>query len=393
MFLLAPPFVSDWLVQTLKQKQYPVIKNEVAANMLKDVKGLHWIEENEAVAILNNTPNCRIYSNSENALDWLIEALPEHPFTTYSRVFKDKAAFRSIVQDLFPNFYFQQVAAQELATLDLSKMTFPIILKPIKGFFSIGVHQINNEKQWEDTIKNLGLETEENIYPDSVLSKNDFLIEAYIHGKEYAVDCYFNNEGEAVITNILLHQFASEKDTSDRLYITSHDIIEQSLQPFTALLQQIGNKMGIKNYPLHIEVRMDENGVVIPIEVNPMRFGGWCTTADLSFYGHDFNAYEYVMEQKRPDWSNIFDGRKEETQSVIVLNNNSGYSRAQIASFDHEKLRKQFTNLRCLRKMDIQQWPVFGFVFTRTPKEKLTELDGILHSNLQEYLQLNTMLV
>ena len=39
---------------------------------------------------------------------------------------------------------------------------------------------------------------------------------------------------------------------------------------------------GLKNFPLHTEVRVNEKGEIIPIEVNPMRFGGWCTTADFT---------------------------------------------------------------------------------------------------------------
>ncbi|MCP3675252.1 MAG: ATP-grasp domain-containing protein [Gammaproteobacteria bacterium] len=32
----------------------------------------------------------------------------------------------------------------------------------------------------------------------------------------------------------------------------------------------------------HDELRGDDKGTILPIEVNPMRFGGWCTSADIT---------------------------------------------------------------------------------------------------------------
>lgn len=386
MFLLAPPFISDWLIHTLQAKQYPLIKHPEAFNLLKLHPKLNWIDETEAIKILSQSKQARLYSNSENALDWLFEKLPEHPFTTYSRAFKDKAHFRELIKDLYPDFYFQRVAASSLKSIDPKNLPYPIVLKPTKGFFSIGVHLIANAEDWVEVCKELKLETEDNIYPESVLSKQDLLIESFIEGKEYAVDCYFNNKGEAVITNILLHRFGHALDTSDRLYTTSQSIIQECLPSFTDLLQNIGDKMNIKNYPLHIEVRVTANGEIIPIEVNPLRFGGWCTTADLSNYGHGFNAYEYVMDQKKPDWDTIFKDRKDEIQTVVVLNNSTGLSKKEIQSFDYDLLEQDLSNIQCLRKMDIHEWPVFGFVFTRTPKSLEYELDNIMKCDLKKYV-------
>lgn len=387
MFLLAPPFISEWLIQTLQLKQYPVIKHPEAYLLLQDYPNLNWVDEASAVSTLRDDPETRLYSNSENALDWLFEKLPNHPFTSYSKAFKDKATFRELIKDLYPDFFFKRIEAKSVKSLDPNHLPYPIVLKPTKGFFSIGVHLIANAEEWVTVCDELKLDTEDNIYPESVLSKQDLLIESFIDGEEYAVDCYFNKKGEAVITNILHHRFASASDTSDRLYTTSENIIQDCLTPFTALLQKIGDKMQLKNYPLHIEIRVTPNKQIIPIEVNPLRFGGWCTTADLSHYGHGFNAYEHVMEQIKPDWKAIFEDRKNEIQTVIVLNNSTGKSKTAIKGFDYALLEKDLSHIQCLRKMDIHEWPVFGFVFTRTPKNLAHELDTILKTDLVKYLK------
>ena len=40
----------------------------------------------------------------------------------------------------------------------------------------------------------------------------------------------------------------------------------------------------------------DSKDRIFPIEINPLRFGGWCTTADLLGVAIGYNAYEYYLE-------------------------------------------------------------------------------------------------
>jgi hypothetical protein len=54
----------------------------------------------------------------------------------------------------------------------------------------------------------------------------------------------------------------------------------KSIKLILNILSKIGKELHLKNFPAHAEVRIDENKI-IPIEVNPLRFGGFCTTADL----------------------------------------------------------------------------------------------------------------
>jgi hypothetical protein len=64
-------------------------------------------------------------------------------------------------------------------------------------------------------------------------------------------------------------------------------------------LSKIGKELHLKNFPAHAEVRIDENGKIIPIEVNPLRFGGFCTTADLLGVTLGFNEYKCFYENKK----------------------------------------------------------------------------------------------
>ena len=260
------------------------------------------------------------------------------------------------------------------------------MIKPSLGFFSLGVHIVHNMKDWDIAKRELNQKNLGSLFPEEVLSATSFIIEEYIVGEEYAVDCYFNNEGEVVILNILHHKFSSGTDISDRVYSTSKDIILKYKSDIEVFLKPIGEKVGLRNFPLHVEIRIDANGKISPIEVNPLRFGGFCTTGDLSWYAFGINSHDYFMNNQQPDWDQIFKNRGGKKYSIIVLNNNSGYNASEISHFDYDLLAQDFENVLNMRKLDIHKYPVFGFVFTETSFGNEEELDKILISDLRKYI-------
>ncbi len=103
-----------------------------------------------------------------------------------------------------------------------------------------------------------------------------------------------------------------QTDVRDRIYTTSKLIIEENLADFTDFAGKIGKLAQLKNFPVHIEVRR-ENGVLMPIEVNPMRFGGWCTTADISHLAYGFNPYLCYFLQEKPNWDEALKRKRRQT--------------------------------------------------------------------------------
>ena len=143
----------------------------------------------------------------------------------------------------------------------------------------------------------------------------------------------------------------------------------------------------MKNFPLHIEVRIDKEGVIRPIEINPQRFGGWCTTGDLAWYAFKFNSYQYFIENKKPNWDEIFKTKKDEIHSIILLNNNSGFKPSEISHFDFEILKLDLENILVIRKLDFNKYPAFGILFTETSEGNKMELKNILNSDLSKYIR------
>jgi hypothetical protein len=254
----------------------------------------------------------------------------------------------------------------------------------------MGVYKVRSLDEWDKTRVLIREEMQQvkGLYPHSVMGDEHFIIEQNITGDEFAVDAYINNQGQAVILNILQHTFASDEDVSDRVYTTSKEIIEHHLEDFTEFTQKLADLAKLRNFPMHIELRQQSNGELLPIEVNPMRFGGWCTTADMSFYAYGFNQYLYYLKQLKPDWRTILTGKDDKLYSIIVLDNASGKHADEIKNFDFKKVLKDFARVMEYRVIDFRSYPLFGFLFVETNKTNTQELDNILQSDLNQYLNL-----
>ena len=387
MFFVDEPYVSEFFKRTVKDNAIPVVGTDTAKN-LSLYPGTIFISENEAIELTQTTDMTAIYTNSENAIGWIAKHLAFSDLPGKIDLFKDKLKFRELTKSIFPGFIFKGVQVENLRDINFSELPLPFIIKPTVGFFSMGVYKVSNLEEWENTIDSLLAEMDQvkDLYPEEVLNTRSFIIEQLIEGEEYAFDAYFNSTGEPIVLSILKHVFSSDADVSDRVYISSKEIIENNLDEFTEFARKIGDLADVKNFPVHIELRRDENGILLPIEINPMRFGGWCTTADLSFLAYGLNPYLYYYSQKKPDWPDILKGKERKLFSIIVLDNSTGIDTDEITSFNYEKLLSQFEKPLELRKVNHKTYPLFGFLFTETRQDNYIELENILHSDLTEYV-------
>ena len=385
MFLIDKPFVSDFLIDTIRSNNYKIIATKVARELIQDAT-LNWVSEEEASSILRENPEISIYSNSENALAWIDRNHGESELSSQLKILKNKVQFREISKDLFPDFYFKQVGIDEIQLLRNDEIRFPFVIKPAVGFFSIGVYIVENEKDWLKAKSELQQEKLKSIFPENVLNTSTFIIEEFIQGEEYAIDYYYDSDGNAVLLNVLHHLFSSGTDTSDRVYSTSKEIIEKYKTELEIFLTKIGKALHLKNFPAHAEVRIDKQGKIIPIEVNPLRFGGFCTTADLLGVTVGFNEYQCFYDNKKPDWETIFKGKENKIFSVVILDNNSGILPSDILEFKYSDLANDFEKPVLIRELDINNYPVFGFAFIESTATNKKELMDILTSDLRKYI-------
>ena len=388
MMILDKPYVSKFLEDSLIDMQIPVLKNKALEELNISSKIL-TIDENEFIKRVKRSQIPQIFSNSENSINWIKKNLSFTDLPHKISIFKDKVEFRKIMQPFYPNYYFQKVNFSELGKIDVSKMQFPFIIKPAVGFFSLGVYLVKNLEEWSNIIKLIqrDMNNINKIFPIEVIDSSTFIIEENIEGEEYAVDVYFNSHGKPVILNILKHYFASPEDTSDRLYITSKNIIEESREIFLETLEKISQATQIRNFPMHIEFRVDENKKIGIIEANPMRFAGLCVT-DLAYFAWGTNNYKLFFEQKAPDWNQILTGKEGKIYAMIVGNVPSDINLRDIKSIDYKKFAKKFRKPLDIRKINYREFPLFAIVFAEFDEKNLAEMNEFLTDDFKDIISL-----
>lgn len=383
MMILDFPYVSPFLMETLKKHQVPVLKND-SLLQLNDESELAVYSEEEFFRLYEKgTP---LLSNSENTLSTVLRHVGETALGDWILSLKDKGQFRKRTADLYPDVVFREVSLAELEAIRLDELTFPCVLKPAVGFFSMGVYLIDDAAEWEQAVQDLKneLSMTAGIYPDHVFGRERFLIESRINGDEFAVDVYFDDDGRPVVLNILKHLFHGEKDTSDRVYFTGKRVVEEMLGKVTEEVGEIGKRFGLKRFPIHIEFRLRSDGKLVPIEANPLRFAGWCTT-DIAGKAFDINPYEYFLFGKEPNWPAILEELNDDYVYMVVADTGD-VNREEMVSVDYEGFLSTFKEPLELRRIDWRRYPVFAFVFART--NDFTEMTKQLEHNFKVFFQL-----
>ena len=390
MIILDKPFISDFLKQTIEDNCFPVIKTDIAVE-LGFSKRVNILSEEDTVQKVKSLKNNLIYSTSENSIGWIAENLSFTDLPDKIELFKNKVKFRTLIKEMYPDFYFREIRLDELDNLSVESIPMPFIIKPTVGFFSMGVYKVTSASEWREVKQMLISEllSVKSLYPTEVLNTTSFIIEQCIEGDEFAVDAYFDASGEPVILNIYKHVFSSNDDVSDRVYISSKKIIESNIDQFTEFLVEVGKRADVKNFPVHVEIRREQDGSIVPIEINPMRFGGWCTTADMTYLAYGFNPYTFYFSQTKPDWNEILKNKVGKLYSIIVLDNSTGIEGNKIISFNYDLLLSNFEKPLELRKIDYKEYPIFGFLFTETTEDNFSEIESILKSDLNEFITVN----
>lgn len=386
MFIIEKPYASELLIDTIIQNDWFVLDNESIEDSNIEPGAFEFISSEQAKRYYTYQEYPLIYSNSENAINWILENIPQSNLSSYIKLFKDKIAFRELIKELYPDFYFRAVDFEELQKLQAAELKFPIVVKPAVGFLSFGVHTVRTAEEWNNTVSVLSKEMQEaeSLYPKSVIDSSKFIIEELIEGEEFAIDAYYNRDGEPVILNIFQHPFLNEKDVSDRIYIMSPEIMIKHMAKFVLLLNNIRKLKEIRNFPMHIEIRVTEKGDIIPIEVNPMRFAGWCTT-DVAKYAWGINVYECFYKQKMPDWNSILRDAENKIYYFSMAEVPIDVPRNKINGFDYAGFLSNYSNVLEVRRINYKENPLFAVIFGYTDDK--SEIRRILGLKTKDYIK------
>ena len=222
MFALDDPYISDFCTETINKNNYPALNSDLLSGKLKNP-----LSDDEFKKIYFKSK--KIYTNSENSIQRIISILNDDEFERVLTIFKDKSKTRELLKEIYPDFFYKKVKIDDLTKLDPENLKFPLVIKPAVGFLSFGVYTIFTKDDFREVVQKAknSVEKAKGFFPKSVLSGDNFILEDYIEGEEFALDVYFDKNSNPVILNIFKHPFVDKNDVSDRMYITSGEIISK----------------------------------------------------------------------------------------------------------------------------------------------------------------------
>lgn len=390
MVILDEPYASPQLLEWLEASQHPVLRNAFSrAAALRSGRDLHLVDAAEATARLDAGE--RVYTNSENTLEWICAHTSNKPLAHAVATFKDKGAMRKLLASMDEEFFFRACTADELGELDFASLEahLPFVVKPQRGFCSMGVHVVRSRADWDAALADFAANASvwASMYPDAVVAGGNFILEQYITGREYALDAFFDEAGAAHVLNVLRHDFAGPQDTSDRMYTTSVAIVREHAPAFEAWLTRVNDLVGAKNFPVHVELRVDEahGGAIRPIEFNPLRFAGLGGT-DVAQHAYGFRTYEAFLAGELPNWEAAFAYAGNHVYTMSLLNPPTDVTGGE--TFDYQAFSTRFARVLELRQFDVPTFGCYGFLFIEADEspQGAAELDFLMHTNLREFL-------
>ena len=387
MFIVEEPFVSDLTVAYLEEAGHPVLGNATARRIAAQGRCLNLVDDAACARAVEAGE--RLYTNSESALRWVASHVPDAPAARAAALFKDKARMRALLAPLSPGVAFRELPAAELREMSFEDLPQPpFVLKPTVGFCSVGVHVVADRAGWDAAVADIEARFAEQRrrYPDSVVGDRSFLVESYIAGREFAIDAYYDEDGRAHVLDVLRHEFASPDDTSDRLYATGSSVMRAWAARFAAWLDEVNAFVGARSFPMHAEVRVADDGTILPVEFNPLRFAGMCGT-DVAQFAYGFLTYDCFLRGAEPDWNEAL--ARAEGKLVCMCLLPAPATLPAGASFDAERFSAGFDDMRGFYAFDPQRTGAFGFAFCATDEEGARGADErhrLLTEDLSRYV-------
>jgi hypothetical protein len=326
------------------------------------------------------TDEDKIYAPDETSVPIVLAKIKDKKREQIENI-KNKFNCRVLLKNTYPSFYFKAIKLEELAQVNLPKDK-KYVIKPQKGFFGVGVREIDEHTDLKKMAEELKAEILEKtkFFSPGVFTGDVFVIEECIDGHEYTFDLFYDDKGEPVLTNMCEHPMSKFKEYFHLLYYTGNNIYEKFYQEIIGIFTDFNKTLKIKNLPIHAEFRQC-HGRLVPIEFNLPRFGGF-GLADLPYYGFNLEPFQHFFDSTKPDWKKIFDGHKNKYYAWVLCYNGIDVDTAKNKP-DYEKLKKDLGNVLHLYQLDYTINPVFAIAYVE--KDSKEELERILQFDFRDY--------
>ncbi|MEB3148843.1 MAG: ATP-grasp domain-containing protein, partial [Sphaerospermopsis sp.] len=188
--VLSPSLLSaiqSWDIPTYIQPPTPALPETI--NILNDAQAASSIQNQTAVVIIN----------WEASLSFIFENLPQQKLNQVN-AFKNKAIFRKLVKELYPNLFYVELTRDTLQDFRFPEEVETVVIKPNIGTASIGIHIVHGQKEWskavDSVLKDIDIAKEH--MNSAMLNDSSFLVEEFIDGDEFACDGFWDANGKTV---------------------------------------------------------------------------------------------------------------------------------------------------------------------------------------------------
>jgi hypothetical protein len=286
------------------------------------------------------------------------------------KTLKDKYSFRKALASIYPEYRYQFVKASEINSL---KITHKSVIKPVKGVFGTAVRTIDRDTDLTNLAIELKAELSKNasIFSDGVLSQEDFLVEEYIDGEEYAVDMFYDATGNPCIINICHHPIPKNRAYLHILYYFSQEVFDRIYTKAKHFFTQLNQILNVTNLTMHCEFKLDDSKLM-PIEINTLRYGGM-GFGNMVFHALGINPYTCFLNNIEPDWQTIWKDKREDIFCFFIAYNGANINVSEYKP-NRERLKQQFTEVLLEQSFDYQNQLTFGIYCLKETKENLSNL-------------------
>lgn len=168
--------------------------------------------------------------------------------------------------------------SDELSEEILDKMQMPLIVKPVDRSGSRGITKIENLEQLQKAIE----------IAEEVSFDKKAMIEEYVQGQEYSVE-YISYRGEHTFLALTQKFTTGAPHFIETGHIQPAPVEDAIVEKVKKIVEHALDTLKIKNGASHSEIKIDEQGNIMIIEIGG-RMGGDCIGSDLVQLstGYDF---------------------------------------------------------------------------------------------------------
>ncbi|WP_370476519.1 ATP-grasp domain-containing protein [Tamlana flava] len=359
---------------------YPKSAESGTIETLPKTDGMKLVQEDD---FLKNhcdvADSGKVCITSEASLESILKCIKDKSKIEGIVAMKDKHLFRDLLKEMFPSINYHLISFQDIETLKISTKK---IIKPIKGCFGTAVKTIDKNSNLDKIAQEIKSEVQKNsiVLSESVLSQSEFIVEDYIEGEEYAVDMFYDSNGQAHIVNIYFHPIPKHVEYLHMIYYTSKAIFKKIYARAIAFFNRLNEKLQLKNVALHSEFRLSDK--LVPIEINSMRFGGM-GLGNMIYHSLKVNPYQFFIEEKSPDWKEIWKHYPESNFAFLIAYNGTQIDKSRQKP-NLEKLESEFTKILNKTVFDYQKQLAFG---TYTLEEDFENINKLLRIDFNDYYE------